>query len=220
MTEVFGPASQAWLDHGFAFLSINYRGSTTFGRAFLEQIWGNVGRWEVEDIAAAREWLVREGIADAARVLVTGWSYGGYLTLLALGRKPDLWAGGMAGIAGADWAIAHEDTTDTLRGVRSARFGGTPEEQPERYAASSPITYAQDVKAPVLIIQGRNDTRTPARSVRKYEETMKTLGKAIDVHWFDAGHGSLVVDQAIEHHELMLSFAGRVTGAPGLRVSV
>jgi dipeptidyl aminopeptidase/acylaminoacyl peptidase len=220
MTEVFGPASQAWLDHGFAFLSINYRGSTTFGRAFLEQIWGNVGRWEVEDMAAAREWLVKEGIADAARVLVTGWSYGGYLTLLALGTKPDLWAGGMAGIAVADWTIAHEDTTDTLRGVRAARFGGTPEEQPERYAASSPITYAQNVKAPVLIIQGRNDTRTPARSVETYEATMKALGKAIDVHWFDAGHGSLVVDQAIEHHELMLSFAVRVIGAPGSRVSV
>jgi dipeptidyl aminopeptidase/acylaminoacyl peptidase len=220
MTEVFGPASQAWLDHGFAFLSINYRGSTTFGRAFLEQIWGNVGRWEVEDMAEAREWLVREGIADAARVLVTGWSYGGYLTLLALGTKPDLWAGGMAGIAVADWTIAHEDTTDTLRGVRAARFGGTPEEQPERYAASSPITYAQNVKAPVLIIQGRNDTRTPARSVETYEATMKALGKAIDVHWFDAGHGSLVVDQAIEHHELMLSFAVRVIGTVGSRVSV
>jgi hypothetical protein len=53
-------------------------------------------------------------------------------TLQALGARPALWAGGMAGIAVADWAIAHEDTTDTLRGVRAARFGGTPQEQPER----------------------------------------------------------------------------------------
>jgi dipeptidyl aminopeptidase/acylaminoacyl peptidase len=219
MTEVFGPASQSWLDHGFAFLSINYRGSTTFGRAFLEQIWGNVGRLEVEDMVAAREWLVKEGIADAARVFATGWSYGGYLTLLALGMKPDLWAGGMAGIAVADWAMAHEDTTDTLRGIRAARFGGTPAEQPERYAASSPITYAQHVKAPVLIIQGRNDTRTPPRSIEVYEAKMKALGKAIEVHWFAAGHGSLMVNQSIEHHELMLRFAGRIIGAPELRVS-
>jgi dipeptidyl aminopeptidase/acylaminoacyl peptidase len=110
----------------------------------------------------------------------------------------------------ADWAIAHEDTTDTLRGIRAARFGGTPEEQPERYAAASPITYAKDVRAPVLIIQGRNDTRTPRRSVDAYEATMKALGKSIEVHWFDAGHGSLVVEQAIEHHALMLDFARRV----------
>jgi dipeptidyl aminopeptidase/acylaminoacyl peptidase len=215
MTEVFGPASQSWLDHGFAFFSINYRGSTTFGRAFLEQIWGNVGRLEVEDMVAAREWLVKEGIADPAMVFTMGWSYGGFLTLLALGTKPDLWAGGMAGIAVADWAIAHEDTTDTLRGVRAARFGGTPAEHPERYAASSPTTYAQYVKAPVLIIQGRNDTRTPPRSIEMYEAKMKALGKAIEVHWFAAGHGSLVVDQAIEHHELMLKFASRIIGAPG-----
>jgi hypothetical protein len=67
MTEVFGPASQSWLDHGFVFLSINYRGSTTFGRAFLEQIWGNVGRLEVEDMVAARAWLISEGIADPQR---------------------------------------------------------------------------------------------------------------------------------------------------------
>lgn len=213
MTEVFLPSSQSWLDHGFAFMSINYRGSTTFGRGFLEQIWGNLGRWEVEDMVAAREWLVKEGIADPARVLVTGWSYGGYLTLLALGTQPDLWAGGMAGIAVADWAIAHEDTTETLRGYRAARFGGTPEEVPERYAASSPITYVDHVKAPLLIIQGRNDTRTPPRSVEVYEAKMKALGKRIDVQWFDAGHGSMVVDQAIDHHELMLQFARRVLGA-------
>jgi dipeptidyl aminopeptidase/acylaminoacyl peptidase len=210
MTEVFGPASQAWLDHGFAFLSINYRGSTTFGRAFLEQIWGNVGRWEVEDMVAAREWFVKEGIADPSRVFVTGWSYGGYLTLQVLGTRPALWAGGMAGIAIGDWAIAHEDTTDTLRSLRAARFGGTPQEQPERYAAASPITYVKNVKAPVLIIQGRNDTRTPPRSVEAYEAAMKAVGKSIEVHWFDAGHGSLVVDQAIEHHALMLDFAQRV----------
>jgi dienelactone hydrolase len=210
MTEIFAPASQSWLDHGFAFLSINYRGSTTFGRAFLEQIWGNLGRWEVEDMAAAHAWLVKEGIADPARVLVTGWSYGGYLTLHALGLRPDLWAGGMAGIAVGDWAIAQEDTTDTLRGWRAARFGGTPEEVPERYATSSPITYAEHVKAPVIIIQGRNDTRTPPRSVEAYEAKMKALGKNIQVHWFDAGHGSLIVEQAIEHHELMLRFAARV----------
>ena len=53
-------------------------------------------------------------------------------------------------------------------------------------------------------------TREPRRSVDTYEAKMKALGKAIEVHWFDAGHGSLVVDQAIEHHALMLDFARRV----------
>ena len=65
----------------------------------------------------------------------------------------------------------------------------------------------------MLIIQGRSDTRTPPRSVEMYETKMKALGKAIEVHWFDAGHGSLAVEQAIEHHELMLQFARRILTA-------
>lgn len=151
-----------------------------------------------------------QGIASPDQVFLTGWSYGGYLTLQALGTYPELWAGGMAGIAVADWAIAHVDTTDTLRSVRALRFGGTPEEVPERYAASSPITYAEKVKAPVLIVQGRNDTRTPPRSIEMYEAKMKSLGKDVEVHWFDAGHGSFSVEQNIEFQELMLRFAYRI----------
>ena len=215
MTEVFGPMSQCWLDHGFAYLTINYRGSTTFGRDFLEKIWGNVGYWEVEDMVAARAWLADRAIAKPDQVFLTGWSYGGYLTLQALGTYPALWAGGMAGIAVADWAIAHWDTTDTLRSVRALRFGGTPEETPERYSASSPITYAEKVEAPILIMQGRNDTRTPPRSIEMYETKMKSLGKVIEVHWFDAGHGSLSVEQNIEFQELMLRFAYRILNSRG-----
>jgi dienelactone hydrolase len=215
MTQIFSPMSHCWLDHGFAYLTINYRGSTTFGREFLEKIWGNLGYWEVEDMVTARAWLADQGIAKSDQVFLTGWSYGGYLTLQALGTYPELWAGGMAGIAIADWAIAHVDTTDTLRSVRALRFGGTPDQIPERYAASSPITYAEKVKAPVLIMQGRNDTRTPPRSVEMYEAKMKALGKHIEVHWFDAGHGSFSVEQNIEFQELMLRFAYRILNSKG-----
>src|SRR5262249_37528597 len=126
------------------------------------------------------------------------------------GTRRALGAGGMAGIAIGDWAIAHEDTTDTLRSLRAARFGGTPQEQPERYAAASPITYVKNVKAPVLIIQGRNDTRTPPRSVEAYEAAMKALGKSIEAHGSAAGQGWLVVARAIEHPALMPDFAQRV----------
>jgi dipeptidyl aminopeptidase/acylaminoacyl peptidase len=100
--EAFSPGAQAWLDHGFAYLSVNYRGSTTFGRQFERKIYGLPGAWEIEDLVAARRWLVESDIARPDSVLLTGWSYGGFLTLLALGRTPDLWAGGMARAAIAD----------------------------------------------------------------------------------------------------------------------
>jgi dipeptidyl aminopeptidase/acylaminoacyl peptidase len=212
VTEVFAPNSQAWLDHGFAFLTINYRGSTSFGRDFEEKIRGNIGRWELEDMVAGRRWLVEQGIAEPGRVFLTGWSYGGYLTLFALGKQPELWAGGMAGVAFGDYAIAYEDEAETLRAYDRGLMGGTPQEKPEAYAVSSPITYAAQVKAPVLIIQGRNDTRCPPRSIEVYETKMKELGKPVEVYWFDAGHGSLQVEQRIDHQERMMRFAYQVLG--------
>ena len=211
-TEAFSPASQAWLDHGFAWLSINYHGSITFGREFEKSIWGNLGDLEVQDMAAAYHWLVDNDIAQPDAVLVTGGSYGGYLTLQALGKEPSLWAGGMASIAIADWKLMYEDEADTLRGYQRALFGGAPDEVPEATRKSSPITYAENINAPILVIQGSNDTRCPARQMRAYEERLKALNKHIYIHWFDAGHGSRAMEQQIEHLELMLRFAYRVLG--------
>lgn len=211
-TEIYGPTSQAWMDHGFAFLTINYRGSISFGREFQEKIWGDIGYWEMEDLVAARNWLVNEGISQQDAILLTGWSYGGYITLMGLGKQPGLWAGGMAGIAISDWAMMYEDSADTLKGYQVALFGGTPQEKPEQYRVSSPITYAENIKAPVLIIQGRNDTRTPSRPIEVYEQKLKELGKSIEVHWFDAGHMGEGVEQDIRHLEIMLRFAYRVLG--------
>ena len=212
MTERWLPESQAWIDHGFAFLTINYHGSITFGRDFEEKIWGNLGFWEMEDLAAARKWLINEGISQPDGILLTGISYGGYITLMGLGKLPDLWAGGMAGIAIADWAMQYEDSSDALKGYEVALFGGTPQEKPQQYWISSPITYAENVKAPVLIIQGRTDSRTPARPIEVYEQRLRELGKPIDVHWFDAGHWGAGIEQDIQHLEIMLRFAYRVLG--------
>ncbi|MEZ4668020.1 MAG: prolyl oligopeptidase family serine peptidase [Anaerolineae bacterium] len=208
--QYFFPKCQAWLDHGFAFMSVNYHGSTTFGADFTKSITGRLGDLEVQDMAAAYEWLVENHIAQADAVFLTGISYGGFLTLQGLGTRPDLWAGGMAGVPVADMVMGYEDESETLRGLDRALMGGTPEEVPERYRASSPITYAEAVRAPVMIIQGENDTRCPPRPVRAYEAKMRALGKSIEVHWYDGGHSALAQELDIEHQELMLKFAYRI----------
>ncbi len=213
--QSFQPRAQAWLDRGFCFLSINYRGSTTFGRAFRESIWGRIGELEVRDIVAGRQYLIEQGIARADQILLTGWSYGGYLTLQAMGVAPGLWAGGMAGVAVADWVSEYEDENDVLRAYDRAYFGGAPDEKMADYVRASPLTYADRVDAPVLIIQGRNDTRCPARQVELYEARMKGLGKPIEVIWFDAGHlGGGDIERAIEHQAAMMEFADRALGRP------
>jgi dipeptidyl aminopeptidase/acylaminoacyl peptidase len=211
-TNMFSPSAQAWLDHGFAFCSVNYHGSVTFGKRFEKSIWGNLGDLEVQDMASVYHWLVDNNIATPDSVLLTGGSYGGYLTLQAIGRRPDLWAGGMALVAIADWKTMYEDEAENLRGYQRALFGGSPDETPEATRKSSPITYAEQIKAPIFVIQGENDTRCPARQMKGYEEKLKSLGKSISVHWFDAGHGSRAQEQQIEQQELMLRFAYQVLG--------
>jgi dipeptidyl aminopeptidase/acylaminoacyl peptidase len=148
-------------------------------------------------------------------VFLNGASYGGYLTLMGMGKLPGLWAGGMAVVAIADWTLMFEDQAETLRRYQAALFGGTPQERrPEQHAASSPITYATNVDAPLLIIQGANDTRCPARQMKVYEEKLLELGKDVRIEWFEAGHGSYATEQNIEHTEMMLEFAYRVLQQP------
>lgn len=206
----YDPEAQTWLDHGYAWLSVNYRGSTTFGQAFQEAILGQLGTVEVDDVVAARQWLVDSGIAAPGAVFLTGASYGGYLTLQTIGRAPDLWAGGMAVVGIADWFLMYEDQAELLRGYQVALFGGTPDEKHAAYAAGSPITYAAQIRAPLLIIQGRNDTRCPERQMRAFIQKLETLGKPPQVYWFDAGHGSLDNEERVKQQEMMLAFTSRV----------
>lgn len=160
-SERFYFEAEAWLDHGFAFLTINYRGSITFGRAraFQNNIYCDIGHWELEDIVAARTWLIEQGIALPKAILLTGWSYGGYLTLLALSKLPDLWAGGIARGAIVDWTILYEDSAESLRSYAMTLFGGTPKEKPQLYKDASPITYIEQIIAPIFVIQTNDDTR-------------------------------------------------------------
>lgn len=83
-----------------------------------------------------------------------------------------------------------------------------------RMPLSTLLRYAEAVQAPVMILQGRNDTRTPARPVQVYEQKLRALGKPVEVHWFDAGHLGGGVELDIQQHELMLRFAERVLRAP------
>ncbi len=210
-TEAFKPLAQSWVDHGFAFLNINFRGSTTFGRDFQEKIWGNLGHWELEDMAAARDWLVKQGIARPDAILLEGGSYGRYLTLLGLGKQPKLWAGGIATAAISDWKANYEDASEAMQGAFRGWFRGSPDDIPEQYAKSSPITYAEQVAVPVLIFQGKNDSRTTARQMERYEARLKELGKDIEVVWFEAGHLEGDLKEMIRFHEKELAFAKRVT---------
>jgi dipeptidyl aminopeptidase/acylaminoacyl peptidase len=204
--DAYSPRLASWIDHGYAVCSLNYRGSTTFGRDYQQAIWGDIGHWETEDLAATAAWLVDNEVAEPRSIVLTGGSYGGYLTLLGLGRLPDLWAGGVAVVAVGDWLLMYEEAADALRAYEEQVFGGPPDEHPERYRVASPLTYVADVAAPLLVFQGSNDSRCPPGQFRAYEEAARAAGKQITVEWFEAGHIGPSVEQVIEQQERALAF--------------
>jgi dipeptidyl aminopeptidase/acylaminoacyl peptidase len=203
----FDPVRAAWVDAGFAVIEINYRGSTGYGTAWRDAIEGNPGHTELADLAAVHDWAVASGLVDPARCVVEGWSWGGYLALLALGTQPARWAVGIAGVPVADYLAAYQDEMEQLRAFDRALFGGSPEELPERYRAASPLTYVDQVRAPLLVLAGENDPRCPIRQVDNYLDALAERGADYRVVRFDAGHGSLVVEQSIQQHATEIAFA-------------
>ncbi|MFI5529192.1 S9 family peptidase [Kitasatospora sp. NPDC051853] len=205
-----GPA--AWLDHGFAVVRVNYRGSTGYGQAWTDALQERIGLIELEDIGAVRDWAVPSGLSDPAQLVLSGGSWGGYLTLLGLGTQPENWSLGLAAVPVADYLASYEDEMEALKSLDRTLFGGSPEEVPERYRASSPITYVERLKAPVYISAGVNDPRCPIRQIDNYVARLEELGKEHEVYRYDAGHGSLVVEERIKQLRLEIGFALRHLG--------
>jgi len=208
-SDAFASGPAAWVDHGYAVVRVNYRGSTGYGREWTDALKHRIGLIELEDIAAVREWAVSSGLADPERLVLTGGSWGGYLTLLGLGTQPDVWAVGIAVVPVADYVTAYHDEMEALKAMDRTLLGGTPEEVPERYEASSPLTYVDAVRAPVYISAGVNDPRCPIRQVENYVERLAARGAVHEVYRYDAGHGSLVVDERIKQVRLEVEFAER-----------
>ncbi|WP_229848042.1 S9 family peptidase [Streptomyces melanogenes] len=208
-SDAFAAGPAAWLDHGYAVVRVNYRGSTGYGREWTDALKHRVGLIELEDVAAVREWAVSSGLADPARLVLAGASWGGYLTLLGLGTQPDAWSLGLAVVPVADYVTAYHDEMEALKAMDRTLLGGTPEEVPERFEASSPLTYVDAVKAPVYISAGVNDPRCPIRQVENYVDRLAARGAVHEVYRYDAGHGSLVVEERIKQVRLELEFAGR-----------
>ncbi|MBI2168505.1 MAG: S9 family peptidase [Actinobacteria bacterium] len=210
--DAFAPEAQAWADHGFAVALVNYRGSTGYGREWRDAIEGRPGLTELEDVARVRDHLVAAGLADPERTVLAGHSWGGYLTLLGLGTQPERWALGIAGVPVADYLAAYEDEMEPLKAFDRALFGGSPDDVPEKYVERSPITYVDHVRVPVMILAGENDPRCPIRQIDNYLGRLAGLGKPHEVYRYDAGHGSLVIEERIRQVEAMIAFAARHLG--------
>ena len=126
------PEVQAYVDAGFVVGLVNYRGSIGYGREWRDTLIRNIGGPELEDVNAGLRDLVARGLADPERAVIAGYSWGGYVTLLEVGKHPELWSCGIAGVPVGDYEAGYDELSPVLQAYDKALLGGaTPREVPD-----------------------------------------------------------------------------------------
>jgi dienelactone hydrolase len=214
--DSFMPLAQAFVDAGFAVAMPNYRGSTGYGSRWRDALIGDPGFPETEDVVAGLDDLIARGVADPARAVARGDSWGGYITLLCVGLHPDRWAAGVAGVPVADYLAAYEDEAPSLQVMDRGLFGAGPDERHDLYVERSPITYVGRVQAPLLILAGEHDSRCPIRQIDNYGDALRAHGGELEMYRYTTGHSSFVMDERVRQVRAQLAFlAAHVPGVAG-----
>jgi acetyl esterase/lipase len=203
------PEVQAYVDAGFVVALVNYRGSLGYGREWRDALIGDVGGPELEDVNAGLRDLIERGIADPARSVVAGHSWGGYVTLLELGKHPDLWVCGVAGVPVADYEASYDESSPLLQAYDRALLGGDPKDMPELMRDRNPINFVDEVRVPVYFVIGRNDSRCPYGQAMAYVDRLAARGHPHEVYVYETGHASFDVEERIRQARGTLEFLAR-----------
>ncbi len=185
----FTPLTQFFVSLGYAVLSTNVRGSTGYGKDYshLDDIEKRLD--SVADLDAAVKWLKERRDVDANRIVVMGQSYGGFMTLAALVEYPEHWAAGVDVVGIANFVTFLDRTGPWRRKHRAAEYG-----DPDRHRAIleriSPIHKVDRIRAPLMVIHGRNDPRVPLYETEQMVEAINGRGGVVEMIVFDdEGHG-------------------------------
>ncbi|GLY70456.1 peptide hydrolase [Amycolatopsis taiwanensis] len=207
--RTFRPDADAWAAAGYAWCSVNFRGSAGFGQAFQRAIWGDPGRAELSDVDAVVDHLVATGVADPGRVISSGASYGGYLALQAAVTRSARLAGAISIVGIADWVRAYEEESPALQIADAARFGGPPQHDPALWRDRSPIHHLAELTVPVLVVHARVDPRAPGGQMAEFVERARAAGRDVETIWLGEGHGAFGAS-ADELIDAQVRFANRV----------
>ena len=179
-------------NRGYAVFQMNFRGSTGYGRKFLEASYKQWGQAMQDDITDGVNWLISQGIADAKRVAIYGGSYGGYATLAGLCFTPDLYACGIDYVGVSNLLTFMQTIPPYWRPLLEMMYEqvGDPEKDLEMLTAYSPALQAHLIKAPLFIAQGANDPRVNKAESDQMVEALRARG--VEVEYMvkdDEGHG-------------------------------
>jgi dipeptidyl aminopeptidase/acylaminoacyl peptidase len=187
--DSFDQTPAALASRGYMVLAPNPRGSTGYGRAFLEANRNDLGGGDLQDEVAGLQFLVATGYVDPAHVGVTGGSYGGFMTMMAISKTPSLWAAAVDEFGIVNWESMFNRAAPPLREYIVSLIGD-PEHNKAVYTKTSPLTFLSQETAPLLVLQGENDIRVPKEESEQIVAFLRARGRTVDVHYYpEEGHG-------------------------------
>jgi dipeptidyl aminopeptidase/acylaminoacyl peptidase len=171
--------NQVWAGRGWAVFMPNPRGSEGFGESFMRANINDLGGGDYRDIMAGVDVCIRRGIADSTRMAFEGWSYGGYMTAWVVGHTSRFKAARMG--AGMSDLLSMYGTSE-IAGYIGLFEGGRPSASTqEKYRQQSPLTYADRVTTPLLILHGASDPRVPPGQALEMYRALKDQGKPVEL---------------------------------------
>ncbi len=208
-----------WLaNRGYAVLSVNYRGSTGFGKAFVEAANQEFAKKMHDDLIDSVDWAIAKGIADPDRVAILGSSYGGYATLVGMTFTPERFACGVD-ISGASNLVklieSFPDYWGPSLNVTWYPRVGDPrtEEGRELLMSRSPITMVKDIENPLIIFQGANDQRIKLADSDEFVSAMQENGQSVTYAIFeDEGHEFVRPENKMAYHAVAEVFLAQCLG--------
>ena len=150
-------------NQGYMVLAPNYRGSTGYGKEFQQANLFDMGGGDLQDVLAGVDWIKQTGHLDPKKIAVMGGSYGGYLSMMAVTKAPDVWAAGVPIVPFVNWFTEIENEDPVLQQSDLATMGDVVKNK-ALYEDRSPINFVDQIKAPLLLLAGR--TRSAVSEVR------------------------------------------------------
>lgn len=195
----FNAIAQVLVDRGYVVLQPNFRGSTGYGKAWREANRMDWGGGDLEDVAAGRAYLEQLGYVDPDRVAIFGGSYGGYMSYMAAAKKPDLFKVAIPWVGITDLRLLYEEDMVHFQYLLRTMLGD-PQENEALWRDRSAITFADQVKAKLLIVHGVNDPRCPIAQARNFRDALIAGGNTnFEYIELDEGHGSGGDPDGLEH---------------------
>lgn len=205
VTDSFNGNAELLASRGFVVIAPNVRGSTGYGIEFQNANIKDLGGGDLKDEIAGVDFLKATGFIDSKRVGIWGGSYGGYMTLMAIGKAPSVWSAAVDEYGILNWLTMLEHEDPSLQQYEKLLLGD-PAKDRAIYEASSPLQYIRNETAPLLVLQGENDIRVPREEAEQVVGILKAEGRTVDaVYYPDEGHG--FVKREHQRDELTRSIA-------------